>query len=72
MALNPVVKDVIDKDTYVILNKQDVISDQTRLDTLIATLKKDTGAKKIWSMSCETGEGVSLFLDQMIDILKTK
>ncbi|KAI8334052.1 tRNA modification GTPase GTPBP3, mitochondrial-like protein [Blakeslea trispora] len=72
LALDPVVKEVIDKDTCVILNKQDVVVNQQQLDAWVETIKKETGANRVWSMSCETGQGVSVFLNEMIDILKSK
>ncbi|CAO3606753.1 unnamed protein product [Mucor hiemalis] len=71
-TLDPIVKDVIDSETYVILNKEDAISDGEKLVDIIERVKKETKAKKVWSISCATGQGVDIFLKQIVDILKAK
>lgn len=70
--IDPIVKEVIDNETYVILNKEDALKDGSSLENLITKIQNETGAKKVWTMSCMTGQGVDKFLTQMIDILKTK
>lgn len=70
--MDPIVKDVIDSETYVILNKEDAISDGEKLVDIIERVKKETKAKKVWSISCATGQGVDIFLKQIVDILKAK
>lgn len=71
-TVDPIVKDVIDKDTYVILNKEDAMNNAKDIMDIVTHVEKETGAKKVWTMSCTTGQGVDKFLTQMIDILKTK
>lgn len=71
-TLDPIVKDVIDKDTYVILNKEDALNNMEDLADIVAKIERETGAKKVWTMSCTTGQGMENFLAQMIDILKAK
>jgi tRNA modification GTPase len=71
LQIDPVVQQVIDKDTFVILNKQDALVNQEQLTTLKTTLN-EMGVKNIWTMSCTTGQGLDVFLNQMIDILKLK
>ncbi|KAI9331905.1 tRNA modification GTPase TrmE [Pilaira anomala] len=71
-TIDPIVKDVIDNETYVILNKEDALKDGSSLENLITEIQNETGAKKVWTMSCMTGQGVDKFLIQMIDILKKK
>lgn len=70
--LDPIVKDVIDNETYVILNKEDAIKDGEKLVDIIAQVRKETHAKKVWSISCATGQGVDTLLKQIVDILKAK
>lgn len=70
--VEPIVKDVIDKDTYVILNKEDAVNNSNDIADIVKKIEKETGAKKVWTMSCTTGLGVDKFLIQMIDILKAK
>lgn len=70
-TLDPLVRSVIDKDTYLVLNKADVYNNDN-LTQLVTKIQKETGAKKVWTMSCSTGKGVDVFLKQMVDILKSK
>jgi tRNA modification GTPase len=70
--IDPIVKDVIDSETYVILNKEDAIPGNKDLGDIVGKVEIETGAKKVWTMSCTTGQGVDNFLKQMIDILKEK
>lgn len=74
LNVDPVVQQVIDKDTFVILNKQDTLlaDKEEKLAQLKDKLRKELGVKNIWTMSCTTGHGLDLFLKQMIDILKEK
>lgn len=70
--VDPIVRDVIDSETYVILNKEDAISSEKDLSEIVQDVERETGAKKVWTMSCTTGQGVDKFLKQIIDILKAK
>lgn len=70
--VDPIVRDVIDSETYVILNKEDAISSEKDLSEIVKDVERETGAKKVWTMSCTTGQGVDKFLKQIIDILKAK
>ncbi|CEP19801.1 hypothetical protein [Parasitella parasitica] len=70
-AIDPLVRSVIDKDTYLVLNKDDTYN-KNNLAQLIARIQEETGVKKVWTMSCSTGQGVDIFLKQMIEILKSK
>jgi tRNA modification GTPase len=72
-TIDPIIQQVIDQNTYLILNKEDAIStSKSELAQLVKKLEQETGAKKVWTMSCSTGQGVDAFLKQMIDILKQK
>lgn len=72
-AIDPIIQQVIDQNTYLILNKEDAIStSKSELTQLVKRLEIETGAKKVWTMSCSTGKGVDTFLKEMIDILKQK
>ncbi|KAI7898725.1 tRNA modification GTPase TrmE [Cokeromyces recurvatus] len=73
-TIDPIVRDIIDKDTYLILNKEDTVSSYSKedIDKLISMIKKEIGIKHIWTMSCTTGKGVDLFLNQLINIIKDK
>ncbi|KAF1802270.1 tRNA modification GTPase TrmE [Mucor lusitanicus] len=70
-TIDPLVRSVIDKDTYLVLNKDDVYSHDD-LTQLVRNIQSETGAKQVWTMSCSTGRGVDVFLKQMIGILKSK
>jgi tRNA modification GTPase len=69
--IDPIIRQTIDKDTLLILNKEDMFSGVVT-EELVEKVKLDTGAKKVWSMSCATGQGLDKFLSDMIDILKSK
>ncbi|KAF7722632.1 tRNA modification GTPase gtpbp3, mitochondrial [Apophysomyces ossiformis] len=71
VRIGKIVRDVIDEDTFVILNKQDMIEG---VDTseLVNTIQRLTSARKVWSMSCKTGQGVDSFLQEMVGILKAR
>ncbi|KAI7889445.1 tRNA modification GTPase TrmE [Mucor mucedo] len=71
-TIDPIVKDIIDKDTYVILNKEDAAKNTKDIANMVTRIEKETSAKKVWTMSCTTGQGVDKFLTQMINILKNK
>lgn len=70
-TLDPLVRSVIDEDTYLVLNKDDVYN-KDDIDQLVTKIQNETGVKRVWSMSCSTGRGVDVFLKQMIAILKSK
>ncbi|KAI8642139.1 tRNA modification GTPase TrmE [Parasitella parasitica] len=70
-SIDPLVRSVIDKDTYLVLNKDDVYN-KNNLAQLITQIQEETGIKKVWAMSCSTGQGLDTFIKQMIGILKSK
>ncbi|KAI9032599.1 tRNA modification GTPase TrmE [Phycomyces nitens] len=69
--IDNVIRGVIDSATYVLLNKQDAAPHLNPLD-LAQKVQRETGACKVWPVSCKTGEGVNVFLDDMIAILKAR
>jgi tRNA modification GTPase len=72
-TIDPIIQQVIDQNTYLILNKEDMVSSsKSELAQLVKKLEQETGARKVWTMSCSTGQGVDAFLKEMIDILKQK
>lgn len=70
-SIDPMIEQMIDDDTYVILNKEDTISHQ-ELSDISKKIKKKVNAKKVWTVSCETGLGMDQFLAELIDILKSR
>ncbi|KAI8972276.1 tRNA modification GTPase GTPBP3, mitochondrial-like protein [Pilobolus umbonatus] len=68
--LDPIVKQVIDSDTYIILNKEDMLPD--KIKEICQSIQQETGVKKIWTMSCSTGHGVDLFLNDLVTIIKDR
>ncbi|KAG1053925.1 hypothetical protein G6F43_004031 [Rhizopus delemar] len=70
-SIDPMIEQMIDNDTYVILNKEDTISHQ-ELSDISKKIKKKVSAKKVWTVSCETGLGMDQFLTELIDILKSR
>ncbi|KAI8092685.1 tRNA modification GTPase TrmE [Halteromyces radiatus] len=69
--MDPVVRQVIDQDTYIILNKQDMIPGISPLE-MANQIQRETGARKVWSISCKTGQGMDVFLKDMIQVLKSR
>ncbi|KAI8881487.1 tRNA modification GTPase TrmE [Backusella circina FSU 941] len=69
--IDPIIRQTIDKDTLLILNKEDMFSGIVT-DELLERIRAETGAKQVWPMSCATGQGVDKFLSDMISILKSK
>lgn len=66
--ISPAVRRVIDQNTFVILTKLDLIAED--VDQLADTVARETGARKVWAISCKTGQGLNTFIDGMIDTLK--
>ncbi|KAI8340018.1 tRNA modification GTPase TrmE [Chlamydoabsidia padenii] len=71
VSIDPIVRQVIDSDTFILINKQDIALGLSATD-LAARLQKETGASKVWCISCKTGQGMDVFLGDMVQILKTK
>ncbi|KAI8967544.1 hypothetical protein BDF20DRAFT_927890 [Mycotypha africana] len=74
LSIDSVIREVIDDDTYIILNKEDITtnSDENLLTAYKSKLLKETGVQKVWTVSSKTGKGVDVFINEMIDILKAK
>ncbi|CAO3591942.1 unnamed protein product [Absidia cylindrospora] len=70
--IDPIVRQVIDSDTYVLLNKQDMVSGTSSFLALADRIERETGARKVWSVSCKTGQGMDVFLRDMVQILKAR
>ncbi|KAI9323809.1 hypothetical protein BX666DRAFT_2038380 [Dichotomocladium elegans] len=66
--LDATVRQVLGMDTFVILTKQDLVD-----DTIVQSAKTTLSGKVrgVWTLSCRTGQGVSLFLNDMIELFKT-
>ncbi|KAG0193826.1 mitochondrial splicing system protein [Apophysomyces sp. BC1034] len=71
ISIDKIVRDVIDNETFVILNKQD-ISEGMDTVKLAKAVERVTGARKVWTMSCKTSQGLDIFLQDMIGILKAR
>lgn len=72
LLMDPIIKQVIDHDTFVILNKQDMFNEYISSSELAQRVQLETGAKKVWTLSCKTGQDLDLFLKDMIQVLKSK
>ncbi|KAI9481624.1 MAG: tRNA modification GTPase TrmE [Benjaminiella poitrasii] len=70
-TIDPIIRTIIDDNTYLILNKSDIAA-KSYIKEDIMRLKEETGVKNIWTMSCTTGQGVNTFLNQMIATLKER
>lgn len=66
--LDQIVHDVVDKNTFVILTKQDLTDDSMMEKARDQVAQK---ARGVWALSCRTGQGVDPFLNDMIGLLKT-
>ncbi|KAI8376163.1 uncharacterized protein BYT42DRAFT_498580 [Radiomyces spectabilis] len=71
LRLDPILRDILDQDTYLILNKEDISKD-VDAKRWVDKVQRETGVRKVWSMSCKTDHGVDVFLQDMIDLLKEK
>jgi tRNA modification GTPase len=69
--IDPIVRQVIDSETFVLLNKQDMVPGVSAAD-LSDRIQRKTGAKKVWCISCMTGQGMDVFLSDMVQLLKTR
>lgn len=69
--IDPIVRQVIDSETFVLLNKQDMAPGVSAAD-LSDQIQRETGAKKVWCISCMTGQGMDVFLSDMVQLLKTR
>ncbi|SAM02336.1 hypothetical protein [Absidia glauca] len=69
--IDPIVRQVIDSETFVLLNKQDMAPGVSASD-LSDQIQRETGAKKVWCISCMTGQGMDVFLSDMVQLLKTR
>ncbi|CAO3613134.1 unnamed protein product [Cunninghamella echinulata] len=72
LELDPIIKQVIDQDTFVILNKQDMFHDLISPSYLAQRVQAATNAKKVWAISCKTGQDLDVFLKDMVQVLKSK
>ncbi|KAG1178111.1 hypothetical protein G6F70_003579 [Rhizopus microsporus] len=70
-SIDPMVEQLIDDNTYVILNKEDAVSQQELLD-LSERIRAKVKSKNIWTMSCKTGLGVDRFLAELLNVLKSR
>ncbi|KAG2219798.1 hypothetical protein INT45_001130, partial [Circinella minor] len=68
--IDPIVQQVLDSNTFVLLTKQDLANTTTTKSTTIMDQLHQAGVKKVWTLSCKTGQGVDKFLDDMIGVLK--
>lgn len=68
--IDPIVQQVLDSNTFVLLTKQDLANSTTTKLTPIIDQLHQAGVEKIWTLSCKTGQGVDKFLDEMIGVLK--
>ncbi|ORE10591.1 tRNA modification GTPase TrmE [Rhizopus microsporus var. microsporus] len=70
-SIDPMVEQLIDDNTYVILNKEDAVSQQELVD-LSDRIRAKVKSKNIWTMSCKTGLGVDRFLAELLNVLKSR
>lgn len=67
-TLEPIVREEIDSETYVLLTKHDENPSPVDLEGVRTSL----GARQVWAISCKTGQGVASFLGDLVAILKDK
>ncbi|KAI8062549.1 tRNA modification GTPase TrmE [Gongronella butleri] len=71
VRVDPMIRKIIDDDTYLLVNKVDA-SQGAVDDTLLRQLQTATGAKRVWAISCATGQGIDVFLAGLVKDLETK
>ncbi|KAI9280672.1 hypothetical protein BY458DRAFT_430408 [Sporodiniella umbellata] len=70
-TIDPLIEQSIDKNTYVVLNKEDAVSEKELLD-ISNRMKEKFGANRVWAVSCESGVGIDSFLAELIEVLKLR
>jgi hypothetical protein len=62
------------EDTLVLLNKNDLLSpvQLSRMDDIVAEIKKAFGVDHVWAVSIGTQSGFKSFLQEFGDILKNR
>ncbi|KAG9287282.1 hypothetical protein G9A89_008912 [Geosiphon pyriformis] len=66
------ITDSVDEGTLVILNKLDLVKEAREATQLREKLVETLGLKLVWEASCKTGQGLQIFLDQFIRLIKHK
>ncbi|CAB4470703.1 tRNA modification GTPase TrmE [Rhizophagus irregularis] len=70
--ISSIIRDTVDVDTYLVLNKCDLIEHKPDLSKLKEISLKYISTNYIWCLSCLTGEGFDEFQKSFINSLKKK
>ena len=70
--IGSVIRDTVDVDTYLVLNKSDLIENKSDLLKLKEKSLKHISTNHVWCLSCLTGEGFDEFQKSFINSLKKK
>ncbi|CAG8433334.1 13065_t:CDS:10 [Ambispora gerdemannii] len=73
----PIIKNSIDKDTLLILNKKDLVNNENHHEMIMIpqleqNIRELFGTNPAWEVSCVTGEGMQEFLTGFLDLIKDK
>ncbi len=71
-GIDSIIKDTVDDNTYLIINKSDLIGHKSDLSKLKEISLKSIPINYIWCLSCLTGEGFNEFQESFINSLKQK
>ena len=71
-GIGSIIRDTADVDTYLVLNKSDLIEHKSDLSKLKEISLKHISTNYIWCLSCLTGEGFNEFQESFINSLKKK
>ncbi|ORX45660.1 tRNA modification GTPase TrmE [Hesseltinella vesiculosa] len=77
LQMDAMVQQIIDDQTILLLNKQDLLLQDGQhpnvtLQPLFDHIQAMTGAKKVYAISCETGQGIDSFLKDLVQDLEAK
>ena len=71
-SIGSIIRDTVDVDTYLVLNKSDLIEHKSDLLKLKEMSLKYIPTNYVWCFSCLTSEGFNEFQESFINSLKQK
>jgi hypothetical protein len=71
-SIGSIIRDTVDVNTYLVLNKSDLIEHKSDLSKLKEMSLKYIPTNYVWCLSCLTGEGFDEFQESFVNSLKQK
>ncbi|CAI2182309.1 10699_t:CDS:2 [Funneliformis geosporum] len=70
--IDSIIKDTVDDNTYLIINKSDLVENKSDLSKLKQISLKSIPVNYVWCLSCLSGEGFNEFQETFINSIKQK